>query len=87
MIGLPDFNPAPVIVPTIIGVIIIAASIAASGRYYVFDCTKTIGTLNVWGPKWLAVWVAWVLTKGTGRFHDYDRVSDYEIEWNRRHSL
>lgn len=39
--------------------------------YVVFDCTRTIGYKLKTRFHWLAYWSCVVLTKLTGRMHDY----------------
>lgn len=41
--------------------------------YQVFDCTRPHGVACVVRHQWAAKAWAWVLSKLTGRCHDYDR--------------
>ncbi|WP_158285818.1 MULTISPECIES: hypothetical protein [unclassified Caulobacter] len=51
-------------------------------RYQVFDCTTTVGVAaDFHGPRWAARWLAVVLTKLTGRFHDYGRPEGCYPAW------
>lgn len=45
-------------------------------KWHVFDCTHA-NTPNhvIRGPEWLARLVAVVLSRWTGRFHDFDAAS------------